>query len=53
MPRDAFRLAFRANMSAESDTGELMLYGEITKNLNNGTKKITRMTRAPSTLTRQ
>lgn len=34
MPRDAFRLAFRASMSAESDTGELMLYGEITKNLN-------------------
>ena len=33
MPRDAFRLAFRANMSAESDTGELMLYGEITQNL--------------------
>lgn len=33
MPRDAFRLAFRANMSAESDTGELMLYGEITQNV--------------------
>ena len=30
MPRDIFRLAFRANMSAEEDdTGELMLYGEI------------------------
>lgn len=30
MPRDVFRLAFRAGMSADdSDTGELMLYGEI------------------------
>ena len=30
MPRDAFRLAFRAAMSAENeDTGEIMLYGEI------------------------
>ena len=30
MPRDAFRIAFRASMSADdSDTGELMLYGEI------------------------
>lgn len=30
MPRDIFRLAYRAQMSAEdSDVGELMLYGEI------------------------
>lgn len=30
MPRDAFRLAFRANMSAEdNEAGEIMLYGEI------------------------
>ena len=30
MPRDVFRLAFRAGMSADdSETGELMLYGEI------------------------
>jgi len=30
MPRDAFRIAFHAAMSAESsDTGEIMLYGEI------------------------
>ena len=30
MPRDAFRIAFRTNMSAgRDDTGEIMLYGEI------------------------
>ena len=30
MPRDVFKLAFRASMSAEDpDAGELMLYGEI------------------------
>lgn len=34
MPRDAFRIAFSANMSAEkSDEGEIMLYGQIVQDL--------------------
>lgn len=33
MPRDIFRLAYSVNMSAEADTAELMLYGEIIEDM--------------------
>lgn len=33
MPREVIKLAYNARMSAESDTGEVMLYGEIIQDM--------------------